>query len=143
VLPFDQEWLYATSLLAEVYAVVGDESAAGELYGLLEPWAALNAADPGEGMRGSVARYLGLLATSLGRFDEAERHFDAGLAMNEHMGARPWLAHTQFDYARMLLAREAAGDHERALSLAASALATYRELGMAPWVDRAEALEAS
>ena len=46
------------------------------------------------------------------------------------MGARPWLAHTQHDYARMLLARDAPGDRERAELLLSEALATYRELGM-------------
>ena len=34
--------------------------------------------------------------------------------MNERMGARPWLAHTQLDYARLLAGRDA--DRARALS---------------------------
>jgi hypothetical protein len=55
------------------------------------------------------------------------------------MGARPWLAHTQSDYARMLLARNHAGDRERALELIEDALATYRELGMDDWAQRASA----
>jgi hypothetical protein len=50
--------------------------------------------------------------------------------MNTRMGARPWLAHTQDDYARMLLARAGPGDRERAQELLDAALATYRELGM-------------
>ena len=55
------------------------------------------------GSRGSVARYVGLLATTTGRWDEAEWHFDEAIALNERIGARPWLARTQDDYARMLL----------------------------------------
>jgi tetratricopeptide (TPR) repeat protein len=52
-------------------------------------------------------------------------------ARDEHeAGARPWLAHTQDDYARMLLARAGPGDRERAQELLDAALATYRELGM-------------
>ena len=51
--------------------------------------------------------------------------------MNERMGARPWLAKTQHDYAQMLLARDDAGDRTRALKLMGYADATYRELGMA------------
>jgi hypothetical protein len=78
-----------------------------------------------------VARYLGLAATTAGRLDEAAEHFEAALAMNERMGARPWLALTQRDYARMLRHRYARGDRERAHGLAEAALATCRELGMA------------
>ena len=64
------------------------------------------------------------------RFDEADRHFEQALQMNERMGARPWVAHTQEDQARMLLRRNAHGDRERAESLLSQARATYAELGM-------------
>jgi hypothetical protein len=50
--------------------------------------------------------------------------------MNARMGARPWLAHTANDYARMLHARNNRSDRERAQALLEDALATYRELGM-------------
>ena len=41
----------------------------------------------------------------LERCNEASRHFEEALAVNEQMGARPWLAHTQADYSRTLFAR--------------------------------------
>jgi tetratricopeptide (TPR) repeat protein len=66
----------------------------------------------------------------MGHIDEAERHFEDALAMNASMGGRPWLAHTQHDYAQMLLHRDSPGDRERAQELLDQALATYRELGM-------------
>jgi hypothetical protein len=50
----------------------------------------------------------------MGRWQEAEAHFDQALAMNARMGAKPWSAHTQFQYARMLLARPVPTDVERA-----------------------------
>ena len=53
--------------------------------------------------------------------------------MNTSMGARPWLAHTECDYARMLLARNGRGDRERAGALLESAMKTYRELGLASY----------
>jgi hypothetical protein len=59
--------------------------------------------------------------------EEAERHLEDALEMNERMGARPWLAHTQCDYGQMLAER---GETKRASELVASAIATYRELGM-------------
>jgi DNA-binding SARP family transcriptional activator/tetratricopeptide (TPR) repeat protein len=129
-LPFDQEWLFGMSFLAETSALLGHPDSAGALYRLLVPWAALNAVDVAEGLRGSVSRYLGLLATALGRWDDAAHHFEDAIEMNGRMGARPWLAHTQEDYARMLFARGESGDDERVRELHEQALATYRELGM-------------
>ena len=84
------------------------------MYGLLLPWEALNAVDLSEGFRGAVSRYLGILATTNGRSDDARHHYDDALKMNETMGALPWLAYTQHDYAQMLLSRNGPGDHERA-----------------------------
>ena len=103
-------------------------------------WAALNAVDHPEGMRGSVSRYLGLLAVTLGRPDVAAAHYDDAIAMNTKMGARPWLAYTQNDYARMLLARGAPGDAEHAEKLLGEALATLTELGMKTHAARSSAL---
>jgi hypothetical protein len=56
------------------------------------------------------------------------------------MGARPWLAHTQEDFGRMLLARGEPGDLDKARDLVEQALATYRDLGMEPRAARASAL---
>jgi DNA-binding NarL/FixJ family response regulator len=71
-----------------------------------------------------------MLATTMERWEDAERHFTDALTMNARMGARPWLAHTQFQYALMLSTRHQSGDHARATALRLEALATARELGM-------------
>jgi hypothetical protein len=118
------------SLLAETSTVLDDADSAAVLYRLMEPWAALNAVDHPEGMRGSVSRYLGLLAATLGRPDVAAVHYEDAIAMNRKMGARPWLAYTQNDYARILLARDGPDDAEHAEKLLNEALATFCELGM-------------
>jgi hypothetical protein len=60
--------------------------------------------------------------------------------MNAEMGTRPWLAHSQHDYAAMLLARDEAKDRERASGLVGEAGATYRRLGMGNWADEADAM---
>jgi DNA-binding SARP family transcriptional activator len=138
-LPFDQEWLYGMSLLAETAALLADTHSAPVLYRLLAPWATLNAVDQAEGIRGSVARYLGLLATTTEGWDEAELHFEDALAMNARMGARPWLAHTQRDYARMLHARDGPSDRERAKAMLDTARKTYLELDMAGYAAAAAA----
>jgi DNA-binding SARP family transcriptional activator len=133
-LPFDLEWLYGASVLAETCVMLRKPQPAAELYRLLLPWAGLNSVDPPEGTRGSVARYLGLLAALLGRWPDAQRHLENALKVNEAMDARPWLAHTQEDYGRLLLAH---GDEVRGQELLESAITTYRELGMEAALERA------
>jgi DNA-binding SARP family transcriptional activator len=136
--PFDLEWLFALSLLAETASLVGDGDSANMLSALLEPWGALCAADVGEGFRGSVSRDLGLLAATTENFDAASTYFADALAANERMGARPWLAHTQRDYGKLLLRR--GGTTARAREFLDRALATYLDLGMAPHAHEVEIL---
>lgn len=135
-LPFDQEWLWAMSLLAETAAILGDRGQASAVYDMLAPWAALNAADHPEGIRGSVAGYLGMLASIMERWGPAERHFEDALAANERMGVRTYLAHTQYDYASMLLERAEPGDAERAEELLASAEGLSGEIGLLALAER-------
>jgi len=129
-LPKDAEWLFGVSVLAEIAAHEHDEHRAALIYDLLHPYAPLNAALAAEVWIGSVARYIGIAATVAARWCDAARYFEQGLALNAKMGAMPSLAHTQHDYARMLVTRGADGDHLRALQLLEAAVETYRELGM-------------
>jgi len=138
-LPFDQEWLYGMSLLAETCVLLDDADSAVVLYELLVPWASMNAVDQAEGIRGAISRYLGILATATKRWDEAEQHFKHALAMNATMGVRPWLAHTQTDHARMLQRRNGPHDRERARDLLDTAIRNYRELGMQSHAAKAAA----
>ena len=126
----DEEWLVSICLLAETCAILGDIGPAAPLYELLLPYGSLNAVALPELALGSTSQPLGILATLLGRYADAERYFEEALRMNERMGARPWLAHTQQDYGRMLLRRNGHGDRERAEKLLSPAQATYHELGM-------------
>jgi tetratricopeptide (TPR) repeat protein len=126
----DEEWLASICLLAETCAILDDAESAGPLYELLMPYGAQNAVALPELALDSVSRPLGILANLQGRFEDAARHFQEALRMNERMEARPWVAHTQEDQARMLLRRNAHGDREHAEELLSRAQATYRELGM-------------
>ncbi|MEA2353448.1 MAG: eukaryotic-like serine/threonine-protein kinase [Thermoleophilaceae bacterium] len=132
----DAEWLFSMCMLADPCAFLGDEEAAARLYSLLLPHEHLYARAPVEAVFGSAARGLGVLATVLGAFDDAERHFLRAIEVEWRMGARPWLAHAQHGLAAMLLERGEDGDVERARALVEEALATYRELGMESWGDR-------
>ena len=90
----DSEWLFSITLLAEAGAILGNRDHAAVLYDLLLPYRSLNAVAPIEAALGSASRALGMLATVLGRFDDAASHYDHALQMNANMGARPWVAHT-------------------------------------------------
>ena len=141
-LPFDANaWLVGMGFLAETAGLLGDASRASVLYELLLPYARRVAVTYPELSTGSVSRYLGILAATNSRWADAERHFEAALEANERIGARPWLAHTQEDYARMLATRGKRGDRERGRALAASALESYRTLGMGSFAAEAAELE--
>jgi tetratricopeptide (TPR) repeat protein len=88
---------------------------------------------------GSVQRLLGCLAATLSRFDDAAAHFEAAIEVNAGIRARPWVAHTQLGYARMLLALEPA-DSAKARELLSEALDTAEQLGMTALTGRAQAL---
>jgi DNA-binding SARP family transcriptional activator len=139
--PFDSEWLFQVSLLSQVCVFLGDARKAAKLYQLLLPYAGCNVLAYPEISLGSASRYLGLLASALSRWAEAERHFQAAIEMNAQMGGRPWVGHTQRDYATMLLARDEPTDRQLALELIADALTIYRELGMKSWAERASELQ--
>jgi DNA-binding SARP family transcriptional activator len=136
----DEEWLVSICLLAETCAILGDTGPAAPLYELLLPYGPLNTVAVPELALGSTSQPLGILATLLGRFEDAARYFEEALRMNERMGARPWVAHTQEDYARMLLRRNREGDRERAEKLLSRAQATYHDLGMTGDAANAAAL---
>ena len=125
-------WLHQMERLAEVVSFVGDVRRAAMLYDFLLPYVDRCAVVAPSYSRGAVARPLGLLATLVGRYEDAERHFEKALEMNARIRARIWVAHTQHDYARMLVARDEPGDREKAAALAAQALATAHEVGMKP-----------
>jgi DNA-binding SARP family transcriptional activator len=139
-LPFDEEWLVSMAMLAETARTLGDAERATVLYELLLPYGDHVAICYPDVMIGAVSLYLGLLADTMHRFDEAARHFEAAIAMNERIGARPWLAHARGDLAALLLKHGGPGDTERSRLLLSQALATYRELGMKTHAARVSAL---
>ncbi|MBI3300870.1 MAG: helix-turn-helix transcriptional regulator, partial [Deltaproteobacteria bacterium] len=130
-LPRDGLWMGCMTYLVDVCTSLGDRARAATLYQLLLPYAGRNVViGNAVACYGALSRYLGALATTLGRWDEAAQHFEDALAMNACMEARPWLAHTQYQYGTMLLARDQPGDGEKARALLSAALVTARELGM-------------
>ncbi len=130
-MPRDSLWQTCLTYLAEVCYGLQDTERAAMLYKLLQPYSELTVV-VGNAIvcLGATTRFLGQLATTLGRWDDAETHFKHALDLNERMGAKPWVAHTQFQYAEMLLRRGKREDAIRANGLIDETLDTARQLGM-------------
>jgi tetratricopeptide (TPR) repeat protein len=142
ILPFDEEWLVSVSLLADAARVHGDAERAAVLYEALRPYADRVSYSYPEVSLGSTARYLGILATTTAKWNEAEQHFGTALEVNARIGAHGWLAATEHDYGMMLLARDGSGEAEEAAARLRRAADGYRELGMDYWADEAAAVTA-
>jgi tetratricopeptide (TPR) repeat protein len=127
--------------MAEVAAALGDTSRAALLYNLLHPFAGrLLMGGHDVICYGSTAHWLGLLAGTLKRWDAAVAHFEEAIETNARVGARPYHARSQHEYARMLIERGEPGDTDKAKTLLTEATATYRELGMPTFLETAEEL---
>jgi hypothetical protein len=134
-------WIVMTAFMAEVAAGVGSVPAAEILYEALRPYGPQFVVCGVAGATyGSVWRQLALLAVVLDRPDEATAHFQHAIEAHRAAGAMPYLAHTQREFAAMLLGRGSPGDGERADKLLDAAVETYRRLGMDRWTERAHAL---
>jgi tetratricopeptide (TPR) repeat protein len=133
-------WPIAIGNLAEVCAVVGDASRAALLYDLLLPHAGRTLAR-GTAWSGlySTDHYLGLLAATMSKRAAAAGHFEAALAFDARMGARPLVARAQVDYAWMLRTGSVA-ERAKAKELLEGATASATGLGMQGLLARADAL---
>ena len=125
-LPEDLNWMVSMAWLSELCHALGDGAGAEILYERLLPYRGrlVTVGYAGIACLGSVERHLGLLASTLGRLDEARRHFETAVRVNRETSATLPLAHTLRDFGVLLAklgAPEAARTHlEEAQSLASS-----------------------
>ncbi len=135
-IPHDGNWPVAMVLLADVCTELADTARAPVLYDMIEPY---SDKCPVVGTivdcYGSMGRLTAQLAATMGRWDDAERHFETALEMNLRNNATRAVVWTQCRYAEMLLARDASGDRQKALGLLAKAIDTAQPLGMKRLVD--------
>jgi len=128
------------AFLSQVCASLQDVPGAAILHDLLLPYSRLNMANGDQMCYGSGAFFLGLLADTMRKYEDAQAHFEQALQFDARMGARPFVARTQHQYGRMLLARDGPGDREKALTFLRHAFGTAKELGMERLAGRTEAL---
>jgi DNA-binding CsgD family transcriptional regulator/tetratricopeptide (TPR) repeat protein len=123
-------WLATLTYLTDACAALGDREIAAIVYPELEPLAGSNVMIGHlVACYGAADRYLGMLAATLGEAELAEEHFEQALERNSEMGASTWVAHTGYEYARLLLARGRAG-RDRAEALLGEAAALAERIGM-------------
>lgn len=140
-IPCDIVWVSSLAFLAHVCAFLRDGARAATLYQLLLPSAGQNVVIVGTALySGPVSHYLGLLATTMGHWEEASQHFQDALEMASCMGARPFIGRTQLEYARTLLARGRREDLSHSRELLQAACDTFTELAMHDYAARAREL---
>jgi len=137
-LPRDGLWILHLCSLAEACTLLADAPRAERLYELLFPFADRHAVSVTQQPFGPVALRLGMLATTLERWDEAERHFAAALEQCSDVGARAVSARVLYEHAKMLVAR--GGDDARASALLDAAAGLCDELGIRAVSERVTAL---
>src|SRR4051812_324795 len=139
--PFRESlWLAALAYLTDACAALGDQATAAIVYPELEPLAGTNVMIGHlVACHGAADRYLGMLAATLGESDRAEEHFERAMELNRRMGAVTWLAHTAYEYGRLLLAR-GNGERDRADTLLGEAAELAERIGMPALLGRLRAL---
>lgn len=132
--PFFASWArFGAALLA---VMNGDSETAGEHY------AALDQATGVAVLNINIDRVKGLLAGTMGDLDAAMAHFQSASDFCRKTGHRPELAWSCYNHARALVQRHGEGDAERAVPIVADSISLATELGMAPLVASALALQA-
>jgi hypothetical protein len=121
----------ALAMLAEVCAALGDQASAAALYEVLLPARGqFVLLAIGVLCMGSVSYYLGLLALTRGAWSDAEELLTEAIDANQRVGGLPMVARSRLAYLRLLRARDAPGDRERAGSLREQVITDAGALGM-------------
>ncbi len=133
-------WLATMSCIADAIHLLGDRARAAQVYELLLPFADQNITAAHVGCRGSVSQWLAILTATMGNVDVAEAHFEAALAMNARIGARPHLLSTSYAYARMLATTSDGSRRARAHGMLQQAQLEASALGMTSLATRCATL---
>ncbi len=108
-LPTDYQALMIPVYASVACARLGDTRRAGRLHAILERHSD-RLVNTGASWFGATTHYLGLLAATLGRPDEADARFAAAERTYASLGAEPWLARLHRDWAGALPSRRHEGN---------------------------------
>jgi len=124
----DMLFVWAQALLARDCVVLGAAGHAPRLYQALASYAGRVVVAAGAVMcAGSTDFYLAGLAVLNGDYEAADRHYRTAAGCHRRLGARPMLAHTLHEHARLLRQQ---GDHAAASAALAEARAIAADCGM-------------
>lgn len=135
---FDNSWLFAMQVLAEVACETQDHELGALLHERLLPYADLVGQAAGEVAIGSVSHHLSRLDALAGRLDDAARRFELALAAHRAADASVWVANTLYHYAVVLERRAGTGDAARAAGMFAEAGDLADRLGIGSITARLE-----
>ncbi|HEX6275654.1 MAG TPA: hypothetical protein VFZ53_21580, partial [Polyangiaceae bacterium] len=132
--------LYSLFFHAEVTAIAGGDALVADVYERLcrvpDDYVMLGMSY--FSWEGPRSRLLALLLARLGRFDEASAAFEDAMKRCAALEAVPYLARTEYEYGRLLGARNVPEHRERAVSLLRSAAQRAMTLGMPGLIHLAE-----
>jgi DNA-binding CsgD family transcriptional regulator/tetratricopeptide (TPR) repeat protein len=137
----DTRPLSLLAYLSELACAFDDKDSAALLYNALLPYSRSHLV-PGYGTfacEGTISRFLGMLAACRGRLETAEAHLRQAVEDNAQAGALPFVAMSQFEYARLLRRRGRTRDMRAAAERARQARESASAMGMRPLLRRAEA----
>jgi DNA-binding SARP family transcriptional activator/tetratricopeptide (TPR) repeat protein len=138
-IPRDPFWAFTAHLIARGCLRLGDTTRATWLYEMLAPFAGQTSCIGWVGW-GPIDTALGWCAETLGRLDDAEKHYEDGIAICDRWGWRAPLVDAQLFLAALLSQQARDGDADRALGLLAEALPAAADIGMAGVVRDGEML---
>jgi DNA-binding SARP family transcriptional activator len=128
-IPQDMVWTIVIAMLAEVAAALGDESGASALHSLLEPFSGRTVSLlSGHVILGPVDYFLGLLAATLRRDEEAVTLLERAVADADRVGMAPAATRARLRLAEVLARRD---ERDEALAVLDAVLDNASQLGMA------------
>ena len=137
-------WLASLTYLTDACAAVGDQELAALVRPELDAYAGtVVVVGYGVACYGAADRFVAMLAATLGDWEVAEARFDAAMDLNRRMGAPTWLAHTAYEYGRMLHTRGREEDAGRAASMLTEAAVLAERIGMPALLPRIDELRSA
>jgi DNA-binding winged helix-turn-helix (wHTH) protein len=136
-LPSDRDYLMVLCNFANVCTIAGTPAQCSALYELLSEYPEYYAVDIAFHCDGSVSHYLAQLAHSLGRDEDARKHYEVAVERNQAFGLVPCEVQSQFELADLLLESPRVRDAARARDLLESVRETATKIGMLPLASAA------
>jgi tetratricopeptide (TPR) repeat protein len=141
-IPQDSLWVGTMAYLSEVCAFLRDDAQATILYDMLLPYKSHAVVVGGATVcYGAAGRFLSILAKTMSKMELAERHIKEAMDLDKHMQAWPWLAHSQAEYATILLEKGQEENRTRAQAVFDEALKAAQRMGMGYLMKKIKALQ--